>query len=1060
MVSLYAFSVADRELSVRKTFAIRDSAGLCKRVVQVLRQLATLSVLIGTFFIGHATFGQTANESDYTHQIREYTTEPYFDTNLVDHLPKSSTVPTPQQFLGYIAGAPGHLTYSKDIYAYYRALAKASPRVKVFSAGRSEGGREFLLVAVSSAANIAQLDHYREMTAKLADPRTISSAQAQELEQVGKPFYWASGSIHSPETGSPEMLMELAYRLAVEDTPFIQNIRKNTIFLITPIVEVDGHDRMVDVFHYHQTYPGKPTPNLIYWGHYVAHDNNRDGIAMGLALTRMMMREYLYFHPQVLHDLHESVPYLYISTGTGPYNAWLDPMVVSEWEKYADNEVEKFSEHGVIGVWTHGYYDGWAPNYMFGVANDHNSIGRFYETFGNMYPDTRMHVAEGDRPFRKWYRPNPPLLKVLWSFRDNINLQETGLLFALDYTAKHRQESLTEFYLKSKRAVAKATTEGPAAWAIENKTRPELAAKLARLLQQQGAEVDQLKADFQIRFPSSPYRSLAKPVASPEGLLVPIPNSNPPSTGSMQQKVLPAGTYIVRMDQPYSRIVDMLLDTQYYSIHDPTPYDDTGWTLGPLFDVATDRVVDPRILNAPMTKIQGKVEWPGGGLATTGNTGGFFLIDANAEPGLASLRFQLSDTKFSAANAAFSYGGRNFNAGSFIIPTAGNPADLKSRLKKVARDLELRVYSGVEKPNVAQHSIPVPRVAILHTWTDTQNEGWFRMAFDRCRVRYSYISTNVAHSTSDLRKQYDVILLPPVDGGAPAILNGIPKRILRDGSDSGGPIPWEKTALTPNIGTIDHAADIRGGLGFQGTANLKKFVDDGGLLIAIGSSTQLPTEFGFASGVRIVHPHGLHAKGGVFLAHVEDAADPITYGYPSDVPVYFDQSPVFQVSVPTSSFSGGYFSSDKLAPRTSGRGSLTDPDIPQGRPWIPETAQTPLTRIQKETYVDPEAMLDSGGYIAPKSLWPRVVLRFAHQDLLVSGMLTGGEALEDAPAIVDVPEGRGHVLLFANNPMWRQESVGSFMLVFNAILNFDALDLGKTPALSNPEARPEAPANR
>ena len=1036
---------------MRKTSAIRNSAGPYKSGKRVLRQLTISALLIGMFFVGRITFGQITNDADYAHQIREYTTEPYFATNLVDHLPKSATVPTPQQFLGYIVGAPGHLTYSKDIYAYYRALAKASPRVKVFSAGRSEEGREFLLVAVSSAANIAQIDHYREITAKLADSRTISDAQAQELEQTGKPLYWASGSIHSPETGSPEMLMELAYRLAVEDTPFIQNIRKNTIFLITPVVEVDGHDRMVDVFHYHKAYPNKPTPNLIYWGHYVAHDNNRDGIGMGLALTRMMMREFQYFHPQVLHDLHESVPYLYISTGTGPYNAWLDPMTISEWEKYADNEIEKFSEAGVIGVWTHGYYDGWAPNYMFGVANDHNAIGRFYETFGNMYPDTRMRVAEGDRPFRKWFRPNPPLLSVLWSFRDNINLQESGLLFALDYTAAHRQEVLTEFYLKSKRAVAKATTEGPAAWAIENSGRPELAAELVRLLQRQGVEVNRLDSGVRVRTPASPYASLASSASPTERRTAEAADHTPVSASPAQSKELPSGTYIVRMDQPYSRIADMLLDTQYYSIHDPTPYDDTGWTLGPLFDVATDRVVDPKILNAPMSRIEGKAMWPGAGLS--GSAAGYFLIDANGEPGLASLRFRLPDVKFFSANAGFVYGGRNFSAGTFIVPSTGNPANLEPLLEKAARDLELQVFSGSAKPNVAQHPISVPRVAILHTWTDTQNEGWFRMAFDRSGVRYSYISTTVARSMPDLRKQYDVILLPPIEGGAASILNGIPKRMLPDGTDSGGPIPWEKTALTPNIGTIDHAADIRGGLGFQGLANLKQFVDEGGLLIAVGSSSQLPIEFGLASGVRIVHPAQLHAKGGVFRAHVEDAADPVMYGYPTDLPVYFDQSPVFQVSVPTSSFSGGYFSADKIVPRTSGRGSLTDPDIPQGRPWIPEAPQSALTRIEKETYVDPEALLDSGGYVAPKVLWPRVVLRFAHQNLLVSGMLTGGEGLEDAPAIVDVPEGRGHVLLFANNPMWRQETEGSFMLVFNAILNFDALDLGKHALVSNPEIR-------
>ena len=134
--------------------------------------------------------------------------------------------------------------------------------MKVFRVGKSEEGRDFLLIAVSDEANIAQLEHSKEITARLADPRKIAEADAQRLISSGKPFYWASGSIHSPETGSPEMLMELAYRLAVEDTPLIQNIRKNMVFLITPIVEVDGHDRAVDWANYRKAYPDKPAARL------------------------------------------------------------------------------------------------------------------------------------------------------------------------------------------------------------------------------------------------------------------------------------------------------------------------------------------------------------------------------------------------------------------------------------------------------------------------------------------------------------------------------------------------------------------------------------------------------------------------------------------------------------------------------------------------------------------------------------------------------------------------------------------------------------------------------
>ena len=185
----------------------------------------------------------------------QYTTEPFFLTELVDHLPASDTVPTPEKVLGYAIGTPDKLTYTKDIYRYMRELEKASPRVKVFVIGQSEEGRETLLVAVSDEANIAEAGPLQRHHRRLADPRKTSEAEAKQLIDEGLPLYWASGSIHSPETGSPEMLMELAYRLAVEDSPLIQNIRKNMIVLITPASEVDGRDREVDVYNYHKANP-------------------------------------------------------------------------------------------------------------------------------------------------------------------------------------------------------------------------------------------------------------------------------------------------------------------------------------------------------------------------------------------------------------------------------------------------------------------------------------------------------------------------------------------------------------------------------------------------------------------------------------------------------------------------------------------------------------------------------------------------------------------------------------------------------------------------------------
>ena len=172
-------------------------------------------------------------DADYTARIKAATADPRILTELVDHMPASDKVPSPLKFLGYVPGEPGHMTYYKDIARYLDALDKASPRVTMFKIGVSDEGRDMFGIAIADEATIKQLDKYRQITAQLTDPRKLTEAQARQLIATGKPIYFASGSIHSPETGSPEMLMELAYRLAVEESPFIQTIRNNIIFVFT-----------------------------------------------------------------------------------------------------------------------------------------------------------------------------------------------------------------------------------------------------------------------------------------------------------------------------------------------------------------------------------------------------------------------------------------------------------------------------------------------------------------------------------------------------------------------------------------------------------------------------------------------------------------------------------------------------------------------------------------------------------------------------------------------------------------------------------------------------------
>src|SRR5215510_10102798 len=205
-----------------------------------------------------------AVDDEYSKKIAEYTTEKFFNSPLTDYLPASPNVPTPQAVIGDISGAPGKLPYAEDVYKYMRMLEKATPRVKVFSIGTTEEGREMIAVAVASENLMAKLDENRARLAKLADPRLINmdDAEADRLVDQSFPIYYITGTIHSPETGAPTALMELAYRLAVDESPYIKSIRDGMVTLITPVVEVDGRDRMVDVYNWHLAHPNEDWPPL------------------------------------------------------------------------------------------------------------------------------------------------------------------------------------------------------------------------------------------------------------------------------------------------------------------------------------------------------------------------------------------------------------------------------------------------------------------------------------------------------------------------------------------------------------------------------------------------------------------------------------------------------------------------------------------------------------------------------------------------------------------------------------------------------------------------------
>jgi len=992
---------------------------LCKGALAALVALAGLVPCAGQPLRYARDPGQAVDEA-YGLRIRACTTAPHFLSPLVDYLPAAKGVPTPAQALGDIAGAPGRLPYVAEVHAYLRALEKASPRVKVLSLGRSEEGREMIAAVIADAGLLARLDDNRSRLAKLADPRTIGldDAEADRLVQASAPVYWITGALHSPETGAPTALMELAYRLAVDEAPYLKAIRSRVITMITPVVEVDGRDRQVDLYNWHLAHPGAAVPPLVYWGRYLAHDNNRDAMVATLALTRNVIDFFVGQRAQVLHDLHESVPYFYDNTaGDGPYNAWIDPILVDEWQLLGWNTVSEMTRFGMPGVFTHGTFDTWSPGYMMFIAAMHNGTSRLFETFGNAGADTQERVLQPQEYARTWYRPNPPFARTLWSQRNNNNYQQTALLVSLSHYAANDKLFLKNFYLKAKRSVLKARSEGPAAYVFPaDDPRPGAQAELLRVLQAQHCEVSRATAPFTVALPARPKPSQPGAPPAPRG-----PKPTEPRT-------FLAGSYIVRMDQPYSRIADALLDTQYWSPADPQKnvYDDTGWTLGELFSVQAVRVADPSVLAAAMAPVTGRIQAAGG----VQGQGPVLLLNHDADPRLMSFRFRHRDLAVRVAEEPFEAAGRRFNRGSFILEGGDRAA-----LGRTAADLGLRLHATASAPAVRTHALRTPRIGYIHSWLATQDEGWWRLALDRLGVPYDYISTQTVAATPDLRARWDVLLFPPVGRPPQQVIAGLPMW--------GNPLPWKPTTLTPNLGGLDATEDMRPGLGWQGLANLETFVQEGGLLVTTDDTSDLAVGAGWTRGVGAQRSTRLKAPGTVVRTRIVDPASPIVYGYGEDLSVYLSNGLVFSVS---NTLGGRPRRGEAAEPqRPTGRGSLADPDIPQGRPYV-EVEEEPKVEPWQAPPLTAEHRRNPLAVI-PAQQRPRVVLRFGDaKDLLVSGLLDGGGEIAQHPAVIDVPVRKGHVLLFSNNPMWRGETQGSYFLVFNAILHWDRLDCGRPDA--------------
>lgn len=913
-------------------------------------------------FLGSAASLQAQQiDETYNQKIKEATTDPRFLPSSVLDLVNDPKIPSPLKQFGQIVGAPGTLHHTAEIYGYFQKLAQTSPNIVTEQIGTTEENRPIQMAVIANAATIKRLDHYKKQLALLADPRKVNPADVQKIVGDSKVVYFLNGGMHASETGSPEMLMELAYRLVTSQAEEIKAIRDNIIVIINPVSEPDGWDKMVDWYNrytkkrtnFEDGMPASPP----YWGKYVYHDNNRDGLQVSQAITKSIFKAYFDWHPTVMLDLHESVPLLYISTGTGPYSEAVDPVAIGEWQIMADHDMTTLAGQGLPGVFNWAFYDGWYPGYGIWVANNHNSVGRFYETYGNAGANTFMRdlanakYAGDNATSREWYRPYPPTEKVYWSFRNNINYMQAGVLASLGYAATNGKLLLKNFYTKSFNNLNKAAKETPKAFVIGKDQRdPAAAAYLVNQLRMQGIEVHKAES------------------------------------GKNQ------GDYVVVLNQPYRNLAVSLLTKQNYPKEAKfPPYDAIAWTLQYLNGVTVTQqdtlkydLADLKMLTAD-AKFEGKAE----------GDGSHYVLNYKAQNTVLSAAYWIKSQNTSAKtivlDAKTSLEGRKDTLAQGGVLFTGITAD---QAKQMAAKFGFDLILTKTLPTVKQHEVSLPRVAIYHTWYQTQDEGWSRYTFEQRGIPYTSIHKDHLKK-GNLRAQFDVILVPRVGGTGANFLHEVDAKF--------GPMPYTKTAEFPAHGTPSSTDDMTGGPGFEGVAELKKFVDAGGVLITLDNSSSIMSDLGIVRELKRYESPTLFHPGSIVQVKARNRNHPIMYGYPEVFHVFKGQGALLQTEKRDRDMMLMQYGTKPLKEEEEYKGLV------MGMPDKKEVKDAkPATSKPEPPYV-------------------------------LSGMVRNEQTIIGHGGIFNVPVGKGQVVAFTFDPLHRYLNHHDAPMLWNAILNWNAL---------------------
>ena len=840
----------------------------------------------------------------------------------------------PEEVLGFQVGSDYQVAGWKVVSDYMHHVAENSDRILLEELGKTTEGNDLVMVLISAPENLENVGRYQQIQRQLAYPEKHSITALDALCQEGKAVVLINCNLHSTEIASSQMSMEFAYQFATAETPQIKEILAHVIILLIPSANPDGLDIVVD--WYNRTvgtpYEGAEIPWL--YQKYTGHDNNRDWFMLTQVETQLLTQVlYEQWFPEVVYDVHEMSyrgPRFVIPPYFEPVNPNIPPLLQRTLSLIGAQLAFDLTTEGFTGVLSSAVYDTWWHGGFRTVPYRHNMVGILTEA-ARVEIATPIfqphHTLKGYRRGLDKYtlRTNfpEPWPGGWWRLRNIVDYELAAARSILDFVDAHRVTLKTNFYKMGLKAIEKGQNEPPRAFLIPTQQRDlHTTLKMLDILQRGGIQIHQANADF-----------------TADGV------------------AYPAGTYVVLMAQPFRAHAKDLLEVQRYPERRPSPdspperpYDIAGWTLPLQMGVRTVPVVHP--FTADLKRIDMLPAVQGNLHLVPEPTGYLFENRTNAEAialnRLLSATLADNSPKYTLywANRDIDVQGKTFPRGAILIRTAEPPQQQVEEMQMLAEEFGIQLYADVsidEKTFSRTFSQLTPsRLGLYKPWTANMDEGWTRWVLDTHQFAYNSL-TNAEIRAGALAARYDAIILP--DMGASGMLNG----------HAVGKLPPEYV----------------GGIGTEGLASLRAFVEAGGSLICLNRSTELPLKYfglsekGIVNVVQKANPPNeaeFFCPGSLLRVWI-DTKHAIGYGLDREMAIFFKSGPVFE----------------------SARGGA------------------------------------------------KVIATYPEFNPLMSGWLEGEKRIRQKAALLEATLGDGRVVLFGFKPQHRGQSYGTFKLLFNAI---------------------------